>query len=194
MINVGIDCDGVLADFDLLCAQVLFEVTGRLVDFKKRKSWSSRHLVPEWAEDAFDEKLREPGRAAGIEPLPGAKRGITQLKEIANVYVITSPLNDGPFWPYERTCWLEKHFGISRDNVIQASSKAKHLVSLSVLVEDKASTLDRWFAHHDPSADVHAVLWRTHFNFDTSSAHPRYSITDDWNDVVSLVRRIGEKH
>jgi 5'(3')-deoxyribonucleotidase len=160
--RVLLDCDGVLSDFvggflsvvNRICSSAF--TPEHITEFDICKSLG---VTPEQAAEAFRAVSETRGFALGLQPLPGAIEGVRQLREIADVYIVTSPWNSNPTWTHEREAWLKEHFDIPHSHVIHTS--AKHLVVGDVLVDDKTSTLVAWEAAHPRGV---AIQWLTPHN------------------------------
>jgi hypothetical protein len=124
---VLLDCDGVLADF-------IGEVIETIV-----AHGGPRHTRADITEFNFTAALKldadlarlvkrtistEPGWWYGLDPFPEAIEGVAKLREVAEVYVVTSPWNSHPNWLHEREAWLKKHFDIPHSHVIACSGEA----------------------------------------------------------------------
>lgn len=184
--RILLDCDGVLSDFiggALATLNELYDTSFRReqvteFDFTKALGMSA---------PAAAAAKRAIGSAAGfarhLDVYPGAIDGVRQLREIADVYIVTSPWNSNPTWCHDREWWLAMHFGIPHALVIHTS--AKHLVSGDILVDDKTSTCAAWRAAWPGGV---AVQWQTPHNRrdDWEGAS-----TSDWADIVDLARSIA---
>lgn len=176
------DVDGVLADFLGSALRIVNDML------------NTKHLPSDVAEfdfcrslgidsnDAANIKRRigsTPGFARSIAVLPGAKRGVIRLREVADVYVVTAPWNSNSTWTSEREGWLDQHFGIPYSRVVHTS--AKHVCAGDVLVDDRTETLERWQAAHPCGI---AVQWETSSNrLDGWNGQS----TNDWDVLVNIV-------
>ena len=150
-----LDCDGPLAQFTEAFLVELQKVTGgRLHDVEEVDRWDiheapfflerarTMKLSPNALRNMVYDRVTRPGFCRAIPVQPGAKEAVRRLKEIARIYIVTSPWTSSLTWAGERYAWLKHHFGISGGDVIQGS--AKHLVRGDVFVDDKASTVHEW--------------------------------------------------
>lgn len=184
MRRVLLDCDGVLSDFvggwlKLINAQhgtsfVLDDVTG----------WDVCESlgIPAGPQRSATKKLIAdcPNFAQKHDVLPGALDGVGRLREIADVYIVTSPWNSHPTWTHDREAWLKKHFDFPHSRVVHTG--AKHLVCGDMLVDDKTDTCDAWRAAWPNGV---AVQWSTPHNRRDMWDGPS---TSDWDFLIDLVK------
>lgn len=182
--TVLLDCDGVLADF-------IGEVIETIV-----AHGGPRHTHADITEFNFTAALKldadlarlvkrtistEPGWWYGLTPFPEAIEGVAKLREVAEVYIVTSPWNSHPNWLHERESWLKKHFDIPHSHVIATS--AKHLVCGDVFVDDKTEAVrawaERWYMPAIP------VQWETPHNRNDGWAGLS---TRSWSKLLELAR------
>ncbi len=180
MTRVLLDCDGVLADFVEGFLGLVEDYTGRkykhedITEFHIEKALG---LSEEDARAIFDMVGR--GFAAYLRPLPGAVEAVKRLREIAEVYIVTSPWNSCNTWMSERERWLRVHLDIPHSHVLHGS--AKHLVCGDFLVDDKTENCITWQGHHPRSK---AVLWKAPWNAnDEWGGHHM----NDWDQLIELV-------
>lgn len=144
---VLLDCDGILADFVTPVLDEVHRLTGSRYSLDDLKTWEIFDTLPYGPEikSACYARMKEPGACAALTLYPGAKEAVAKIKELADLYILTSPMRSKT-WAHERTDRLEKHFKISHDRVIHAH--AKHLVVGDVFIDDKPSNVASWRAHH----------------------------------------------
>lgn len=183
--RVLLDCDGVLAAFVdgwLRLINDALDATYKTSDVTGWDVCASLGLPPE-KHGAMKRLLAGcPEFAAHLEVLPGAVDGVRRLREIAEVYVVTSPWNSHPTWTHDREAWLRRRFDIPHSHVVHTS--AKHLCVGDVLVDDKLEAVDRWRSAHPSGV---AVLWSTPHNRRDLWDGP---CTSDWSFLVELVRSL----
>src|SRR5690242_18826790 len=99
--RVLLDVDGVLCDFLNPALAVMNQLLGTNVKLEDMKSW---HLfdawdfeVPKKIQDACYDEWKKPGWCRKLPVYPDARAGVTKLQLIADVYIVTSPMN-GPTW------------------------------------------------------------------------------------------------
>lgn len=184
--RVLLDCDGVLADFLNPALQVMNNLLGTNAKLEDMKTWylfdSFDFKVTREQREACYDIWKQPGWCLSLPVYPGAKDGVARLREIADVYICTTPM-DGDTWPTERTRWVKKHFGLDRRNVIHTDGK--YVCAGDVLVDDKTEHCEAWGEGHP---DGLAIRWAQV----TNRAVPYSGMTiGDWHhlyDVVSTIK------
>ena len=181
---LALDCDGVLSDFTSGALRIVEEITGRCYassdvrefDFTKALGLSAAeaHAVKETIGSRR-------GFAASLVPYPGAREGVRRLRELGNVFCVTSPWDSNSWWRSERESWLALHFGI--DRVHHASEK--HTYEADVFVDDRSKHVRAWSSAWPGRT---AVFWRTPHN--TSEAVPvgAHSIAS-WDALYQVARQ-----
>lgn len=183
--RVLLDVDGVLADF---LTPFLYHINyhgGTSHELANMTKWDmyDSFSVPAEVRRLVDSKINEPGFARSLEVLPGSQDGVRALKEIADVYIVTSPWSS-PTWFHDRRLWLKDWFGIGGDHLI--STKAKHVCAGDALIDDKTSTLERWGQCHPRGLPIRWPgpnnLWDQDYDGVTVQSWPEavQLITDYW--------------
>lgn len=178
--RVILDTDGVKCDFLGPAVEVMNRILGTNFKPEDLKSWhlfDTVECTPEQKKACYDE-WKKPGWCLSLPPYPGAKEGVAALQEIADVYVVTSPM-DGDTWPTERQRWLKKHFNIGRDHTLHGD--AKYICAADVFVDDKKAHCERW---RQCFFDGTAVLWTQVTNRFELYDGPR---TDNWGTLHTIV-------
>src|SRR5579885_1757461 len=134
-LRVLLDCDGVLADFVTPCLALLKDATGVTYTPEQVTDWDIMKAlsIPKETADAVYGAMKVPGFCAGLPIYPGAQAAVARLSEVADIYVVTSPLG-GPYWESERRFWRHKYFGIPGKHVMSGS--AKHICAGDVLLDN----------------------------------------------------------
>lgn len=155
--RVGIDVDGVLANFTKGYAQIIRSVSGRDLlteeDIRRPKTWA-------WDRDAGYTAAEESAAWESIkqsdlfwealDALPGADDFLTDLfirydnDQIDEIYFITTRLGIGP--QRQTAAWLWEH-GADKPNVLiaQTSAQKGHLawaLNLTHFIDDKPSNCE----------------------------------------------------
>ena len=188
---VLLDTDGVKADFLKHALQVVNRITGKHFTPDSFPSWDIFDTIGKEHEAACYEEFNKEGFCAGFDVYPGAIEGVQLVQEIADVYVVTSPTHSSPFWMWERTQWLKKHFGISHKNVIHCS--AKRLVRGDVLVDDKPDHIADWI---EVNPEGMGLLWDQPYNrtlppgvnVRLSKRTHAWGRVRSWQDVVQVAK------
>lgn len=130
--TVLLDCDGVLADF----AGALLSWAGPAFS---RSQLTETDLIQslglEHRQEEFDAVASEPGFCESLPILEGAQDFVESLRSFTSeIIVVTSPYSAAKLWTFERLRWLEKHFAITKHDVIFA--KRKELIRGDILIDD----------------------------------------------------------
>ncbi len=158
---VLVDCDGVLADFVGGVLELVENVTGLAYEPHDVDQFDFCKALKIGGLDAslIKHKIGAPGFCTSLAPYDGARKGIEALREIAEVYIVTSPWNSCATWTSERESWLWRHFKVPHSHIVHTS--AKHLVCGDVFVDDKTSMVAAW---ESAWPDRVAVRWNTPHN------------------------------
>ena len=180
--RVLLDCDNVLSDFVEPCLEILERLMGRIYhreDVKAFNIMKSLEIPKEVSDQAYAEMAME-GFCRSLPVFEGAQEGVAKLKEVAHVFIATSPML-GLYWMGERADWLYRLFNIKLANVIQTS--AKYTISGDLFVDDKTTTLVEWLNHQQGVA----VQWETPHNRDDGWMGPS---TDNWDELVGMAKAL----
>lgn len=180
--RVLLDVDGVLADFLSPALDVVERLTGRKYSTEEMTTWDIFEIVGKEWEQPFFEACNQPNFAANLTVYPGAQEGVRRLQEIAEVYIVTSPLNHNPTWTYERERWLRDHFDIPHGRIVHTS--AKHLCVGDALIDDRPYNVQKW-AYGHPNGT--GLLWDAPWNRQDKVSGIR---VHGWNDVISIITQM----
>lgn len=181
---------------------ILFDADGVFVDFVKGYLWAvkqatGKDFTPDQITE-FDigkalgltaEEVKatyaqiKPGFCEALDPLPNAVETIQRLMTIADVYVVTSPLDALPTWAHERKQWIMKHLGASMKGKI-LSGTPKHLVHGDYFIDDRAENVKSWTEHRVGVP----IIWESPWNVNTPWNGLRF------NDWAKLEKLITESH
>lgn len=184
--RVLLDCDGVLADFMRGAFNLIEQHTGvrhtvdEVVEFDMFKALGVPHLMNELKKAVTDSAW-----CWNLDPIPGARRFIDELRSIGRVVVTTAPLSvDG--WVDQRIAWLASEMDVARRDIIFADDKT--IVTGDVLIDDRAENVFAW-AEANPRS--HAILLDMPYNrnvFLPQNASRAMSFAD----ALDLVRDIAQ--
>jgi len=139
--RVLLDVDGVIADF----VQLMVNAVRNLKLSDVPITWRPAHWdvakelgLTRKQEDAVYDVLRLPGSANMLHPLPGAIQGVKKLAGLFDVAFVTTPLDGGQTWCFDRIEWLVRHFGEELGNR-WVFTENKYLIYGDFLVDDKPS-------------------------------------------------------
>jgi 5'(3')-deoxyribonucleotidase len=183
VIAIALDCDGVLADFSTGMLRIVEEVTGKCFTTADVTAFDFVKALGLTANEASAVKKiigARRGFAASLVPYPAARQGVRRLRELGDVFCVTSPWDSNPWWRSERESWLALHFGI--DRVEHASDKTGY--EADVFVDDKSSHVRDWLAAWPKRT---AVFWRTPHNTDESVPCGAHSISS-WEALYQIAR------
>ena len=174
---VLLDCDGPLSDFEAKTIEWVrsFDAYRNWVP---AATWDLDSNLPDDMREWLNEQWRGPGFAESLELVPGARRAVEVIEQVADVYIVTSPMKRSRTWHYERTEWLVRRFDLSSRRVIFAEDK--HLVFGHVLVDDKVSNLETWENHRRGKP----LLWYTDRNVEK---HGEMLGATSWAGMLPLV-------
>jgi 5'(3')-deoxyribonucleotidase len=148
-----VDVDEVLCDFQNPALALIKKVTGRVYTPADFDTWDIFSVLNvDEADDVF-EQMEQPGFCASLPPADGAVEFIWEMREYANVYVVTSPQHNR-HWVYERTEWLREHFNFQKKHIIHTA--AKHMVRGDAFLDDKPDHVEHWSKTNPAGL---AMLW-----------------------------------
>lgn len=190
---VAIDCDGVLADwmgYVIPVVNILFNTNIKQSDLT---GWDLYDIIDDpKAKTTLYDYLNQTKMILDMNPYDEALRGMTALKEFADIYVVTSPMMNYPNWILHRNKWLKTHFGIDKNHVIHTS--AKHLVQADVFIDDKPENVVNW-SRYGNNVYSQAVLWKhDHIKFEPKLNEDFWQNdmeiihTNDWNKILEVVK------
>jgi 5'(3')-deoxyribonucleotidase len=182
-LKLALDCDGVLGDFTTAALRIVEEVTGKRFALTDVTEWNFTKVLGLSADEAIAVKKAigdRRGFAASIVPYPLARQGVRCLRELGEVFCVTSPWDSNAWWRAERDSWLALHFGI--DVVHHANDKTSY--EADVFVDDKSSHVRDWLAAWPKRT---AVFWRTPHNTSETVPWGAHS-TGSWDVLYSIAR------
>ena len=182
-LSIALDCDGLLSDFTSGALRVVEEVTGKRFIPADITAWDFTKVLGLPAEEAVAVKKAisaKRGFAASLAPYPQARQGVRRLRELGDVFCVTSPWDSNQWWKSERESWLALHFGI--DRVHHASDKSTY--EADVFVDDKPSHVRDWLAAWPGRT---AVFWRTPHNTSEFVPWGAHS-TGSWDALYQIAR------
>jgi 5'(3')-deoxyribonucleotidase len=181
-VRVLLDCDGVLADFvgaALVIINNLFDTSHTPADVWQFDIAASLGLSKEQGAAMKRGIGGAPRLSASLAVLPGSVNGVSRLRSIADVYIVTSSWDSNETWEFDRKAWLRRHFGIGHHEIVFTA--AKHVCVGDFLVDDRTETLVEWQAAHPCGI---AVQWQTPHN--RRDAWSGIS-TSSWDELLALV-------
>jgi 5'(3')-deoxyribonucleotidase len=182
-LQIALDCDGILADFTRGALCIVEEITGRRYELSDVIEFDFTKALGLSVREARDVKAAigsRQGFAASLAPYPHARQGVRRLRELGEVFCVTSPWDSNAWWRAERESWLALHFGIER--VHHASDKSTY--EADVFVDDKSSHVRDWLSAWPGRT---AVFWRTSHNASEVVPWGAHSI-GSWDTLYEIAR------
>lgn len=179
--RIGIDVDGVLGNFLDHALYELYVVTGIDIEQSELTEHDIEHLVPEDLKPLYWHKVQLPGAISRLRTLPGAKRGVSILREEGHeIFIVTAAPKQALTWQHERIEWLLRHFDVPDDHI--HFTKAKYMVNVDMLIDDKWKNILEWKAEFP---DRPAILWGHPFNARHEHELPALTYRLDHSDPTS---------
>lgn len=180
----AVDVDSVLADFATPMLEHINKMFGtqytndHITDF-----YIEKNLIPMSESKRFWKSFGEEIRLHDIlEPTAGSVDGLRELSEVAEVFIVTSPLATAHTWTHDRDIWLMKHFGIQKSKIAHIHEKFR--IRSDLLIDDKIENVASWMEHN---VNGIGVLWAQRWN---EIGHSGAIRTNDWHLVRDLAAGI----
>jgi 5'(3')-deoxyribonucleotidase len=182
-IRIALDSDGVLSNFTAGALKIVEEVTGRRYEESDVREFDFVKALALSVDEGVAVKKAigsRRGFCASLAPYPAARQGVRRLRELGDVFCVTSPWDSNIWWRAERESWLALHFGID----VVHHEQDKTGCDADLFVDDKSSHVRAWHAAHP---DKTAVFWRTPHNVSEAVPYGAHSIAS-W-DALYLIAR-----
>lgn len=185
---IAIDCDGVLSDWHALAFPIMNKLLNANHSTKDVKNWDIYHLIDdETIKETFKDLLNNSGMIEHLPVYDGAQKAIEEIKKIAEIYIVTSPMGKYHDWIIHREKWLKKNFDISSKNVVHTA--AKYLIQADVFIDDKPENIEKWYSYNFGIP----ILWKHECVPENPFEHNRrVKWTNDWNEVLDILNRTLE--
>jgi 5'(3')-deoxyribonucleotidase len=181
-----LDVDEPLARFQHAALDIVRRLYGRTHDPSEFTSWDVfEHILQPGEREAVFAEISAPGFCSNLAMVEGATEAIARLRELGDVYFVTSPWHS-VVWPSEREAWLEAKFGVPRSSVV--STRSKYLISGDLFVEDKPDHVVAW---KEENPEGKALLWHIP---NTARSHPDLERVRSWNEVLVHAETVAEAH
>jgi len=178
---VVLDCDGILCDFVGAALDFVERQTGTRPAREDIRTWHIFDSVGDPAiRDAFNVHAGRPGFCECLAPFEEALEGFPALASVAEVHIATSPW-DSPTWMWERTNWLNKHFGVPASHVHH--ERIKCLTRGDFFVDDHPNHVRDWIYRGHVSDPGIGLLWDTPHN----RLDGGFQRVSSWNELTELV-------
>jgi len=182
--RILVDCDGILADFNLSCIKLINDKLGTNHKLHSLTDWDIfKVLNIKEHEHILDDAINNEKFCLNLSVFPGAVEALQKLeKDCGNVYIVTAP-HRAQAWVHQRSEWLYQHFGITRDRVVYTHSK--HVITGDVLIDDSAKNLKYWMEHHPTKL---GIIWDRTYN-QRYHHNPNYPPTRvrSWDEVFEHI-------
>lgn len=173
MIDIYLDCDGVLANFN----KAAFAVIGKDYDEDTKLEWNFwRHYGIK--DEDFYSKIKGYDFWYNIEQFPWTKRLISSLSEIGDLYICTAPTDDAQCLA-AKWDWLRYKCNLAPDRIIMTSSKDKLAHSKAVLIDDRVLNVRKFIKRNG-----HGLLFPNQFN----------TATGDYITIIDKVKRFQKSN
>jgi len=190
-IPILFDCDGVCINFDRKVINYINQRDGTNIDWRTIKNqptecsfFDSEDSLKFVCSDTF---------CTDLEILPiGFNAAIKLMNDGYNVQFVTSPYYWSKTWTYQRTRWLEKNFGVSREKIHFCSDK-RYMHGIS-LVEDNVTKLNNWYEYwlqFNFDYPLRPILIEHEYNKD-KYLHPDIPRVKTCDEILSIITS-GEK-
>lgn len=187
---IAIDCDGVLSDWHALAMPIMNKLLNSNFTTKDITNWDIYHLIDDQSiKDSFHDLLNNSGMIEHLPVYEGAQEAIEEIRKEAEVFIVTSPMNEYHDWIIHRNKWLKKNFDISPKNIVHTS--AKYLIKADIFIDDKPENVEKWyeFNYGVPVLWKHECVAENPFKNNTRIRH-----TNDWNDIIEISNNWFEIH
>lgn len=180
--RILLDCDGVLADFCTACFDLIEKHSGDRHTHEEVTHWDlftvvgKAHLKP-----LMKETAAKSGWCLSFPMYAGAQDFVKRLHELGDVVIVTSPMTT-PYWAYERTVWLEQHFGIPKGRIVH--TEGKQFVKGDVLIDDADDNCLKWHAEYP---DALTLLWDAPYNRQVDLTGTGIVRVRNWAEALAAV-------
>lgn len=132
-------------------------------------------------DDKCEELVKSPGFVSDLEVIEDSFWAIEELKSMGeNIVFVTSPYANATTWAYDRTKWLERHFQISRDEVIFCHDK--RYVDGKFLIDDLPRNIHDWNEYHGKNGILFGQPWNENCEYKDLNR------IVGWKNVVKFIK------
>ena len=182
--TILVDSDGVLSNFVEPFLDKANKITGLSKTVDDILEWNFLPLYPKDRHEEILGCVEHPGWCRSLNPYPGAREGVDELRKLGDVYCVTAPWTS-PTWHYERTQWLKEHMGFDADHVVHAFNK--WIIPGLTLIDDKIETLVKW----TEATGGTGILWTQPYNRTFDGFGKNIWRAKTWEDVVVYVKALA---
>ena len=143
VLQIALDCDGVIADFNGALSDALaVQGCGRYTD-ESYHTWELKECIRKEHHAALDRVGADRSFCAKIPRYPGSESFYRELRGLGRVLAVTTKWKSST-WIEQRYDWLLS-FGFSDPEIhIVHSHQEKYAVPCDVVIEDRVQTLQDW--------------------------------------------------
>jgi len=175
-----VDVDEVLCDFQTLVFELASKLFGKKVP---QDTWDIFDSFSKRERTDLFQAMAQPGYCTALQPLPGAREAIRELRNHVDVYVVTSPFHPSPTWVSERYTWLHEHFDFKPSEVINTSSK--FVVVGDAILDDRPDNVTDWLEAHPQKV---GMLW--HIPNTKALTELDHLRVHSWDQVIEKVKAL----
>lgn len=199
--TILLDCDGPLANFTQAYLDSFNYITGEFFNVSDVTGWGIPESLGFKGEelrrikDEMHQEVCSVGFCEGIRPQPWAEELFSQLSDLGQIIVVTSPWTGSTYWMGERANWLQTHFGMNPKDIIFAHRK--YMVRGDCLIDDKVDHVFEW---SESFSGREAILFPLRSNRDLDVPPPSRSLVRgvrraiNVDDVVRLATEMKIEH
>jgi 5'(3')-deoxyribonucleotidase len=174
-----VDVDEVLADFQTPMFEALYELYGRRASAEDCEVWDCFSLMSPNEKKGVFSIIEHPGWCRALKPKDGAIEAIARLRELVDVYAVTSHFPTSRTWVHERDEWLQDHFKFDRRHIVHTSSK--FIISGDAFLDDNPDHVMSWLRENPTGL---AMLWHIPNTRNLGFDHLRVKA---WDEVVEEI-------
>lgn len=181
------DVDGIAANFVEMAVHVMNRVSGQSIELEHVNCWDVTQLLleQEHKEESKKEFLRQ-GFCSSFNEYLGTKEAIHKLNEMTNLYFVTSPMMENPYWMAERAEWLMSRYGVESRQVNFVTDK--FITRGDFLLDDSGRNCALW-KERNPFGI--SMIWDRPHN--RNEHHPSVVRVYSWDEVINIVSRSTQR-
>lgn len=184
---VGLDVDGVVADFLTPALAIIQRLLGRTVERHDVVDWHVDRMLHRDQRPAFWEEIGTLDFCRAILPYRGVEEHVARLDGVVDLRFVTSYMPSNLHWVQQRDLWIERHFNLPRERIVYCADKS--CFGGEMLVDDRPENLVEWSMRWTGIP----VLWRHPYNRDHrfhAELARRIITTDDWEQVHLMAHHL----
>lgn len=183
-LNILLDVDGVLANFDDLCSRIV-EIEFGIKIVQRPGIWDCFEFpeIKPYKKQITEFMINTPGIIRNMEWYDYAHEMVEALRKKGDVIACTDSVYPGVFTT-ERIMWLMDEFGFNRENIILSGKK--YLIDGWMLIDDKPSNVEKWLQHHPDGVGVlwHPINRKYKLEIEDRSIAHKVINTSNYKDII----------